>query len=355
MATRTRSGSRRSTSRREKETTRAEELVREEAEDLVHETMDAIRRIREAELPLEAGPFGAVEASPADIVDELDRGGPAFGGFLRAVGLGAADAQEKLDKTLATTAEALSKTNIKVVAVFEQQLKDDDGTMDKGVPHLQDLPLINYLMPTAYQWSRVFLQADMNVSEFNAANGFNIQGRSQSFSAGARVGYGFLGWSGGASASYAQSSYQVSGEASYSQDAAAGSMHLEATLEPRPDVALPRPFVLQKGPKIKLTRGPVSETSTTANNVTTVTRKVDVTAHLSKGDGSNHSAKPLDIDVSDPAITYTTTPTNGQTDTNGDLKIQLSRSGSPEELANRINALVRVSFGLVSDTVAVIL
>jgi hypothetical protein len=353
MATRTRSTRKRTANKREM--TRAEELVREEAEDLVNETMHAIRRIREAELPLEAGPFGAVEASPADIVDELDRGGPAFGGFLRAVGLGAADAQEKLDKTLAATAESLSKTNIKVVAVFEQQLKDDDGTMDKGIPHLQDLPLINYLMPTAYQWSRVFLQADMNVSEFNAANGFNIQSKSQSFRAGANIGYGFLGFSGGASASYAQSSYQVSGEASYAQDTAAGSMHLEATLEPRPDMGLPRPFVLQKGPKLKLNRGPVAESSQTANNVVTVTRTVDVTAHLSKGDGNNHGGKLLDVNCTEPAITYTTTPASGQTNATGDLVIQLKRSGTPEEMANRVNAIVRVSFGLVSDSVAVIL
>ena len=132
------------------------------------------------------GPVGVGEAAAeSNVTDELSGGGVAFGEFAKSVGLAVAAAQAALDKTLVETAKALSETEINTVAIFEQQIKDDDGTMDKGVVHIQKLPLTNYLMPTAYQWSRVYLEADMNVQEFNSRSGFNIQ--QKHFSADTRV------------------------------------------------------------------------------------------------------------------------------------------------------------------------
>ena len=131
-------------------------------------------------------------AAESDITGELSGGGVAFGEFTKSVGLAVAAAQAALDKTLVTTAKALSETEINTVAVFEQHINDDDGKMDKGEVHIQKLPLTNYLMPTAYQWSRVYLEADMNVQEFNSRSGFNIQ--QKSFSANARI-KGHVGFS----------------------------------------------------------------------------------------------------------------------------------------------------------------
>jgi hypothetical protein len=147
------------------------------------------------------GPLGAGAAdvssqlTQSDITDELEKSGPAFGSFVKSIGLAVAEAQQKLDETLVNTAKALSDTQIDVIAVFEQQINDEDGSMSEGIPHVQKLPLVNYLMPTAYQWSRVYLESDMNVSEFSAANGFNIQGKSQNFQAGVSGSYGMFGGS----------------------------------------------------------------------------------------------------------------------------------------------------------------
>lgn len=293
-------------------------------------------------------------AAESDITNELSGGGVAFGEFTKSVGLAVAAAQAALDKTLVDTAKALSETEINTVAVFEQQIKDDDGTMDKGVVHIQKLPLTNYLMPTAYQWSRVYLEADMNVQEFNSRSGFNIQ--QKSFSAGASVsgGYGLGGFGVRGSAGFNYGSSSTGVDASYGQDVAAGKLHMEATLEPRSDVELPRPFVLQKGPRMQLqvgARTPIYQDNDATKPV--VGQKVKLTAVLQKTDGSPMEAdKPLSLNVSEPTLNYTS---SGKTSANGTMDIELTRSGANYDPTSPVRAMVRVSFGLVTQSVGVVL
>ena len=310
-----------------------------------------------------------VKATDSDITDELERGGPAFGSFVKSVGLAVAAAQSELDKTLVATAEALSKTKIDVIAVFEQQLNDETGEMKQGNVITQQLPLINYLMPTAYQWTRVYLQADMRVSEFNGANGFNIQGGSTSFGASARASYGLFGGlsvSGGTS--FNTNRFDQSATSSYSQDNAAGSMHMEATLEPRGDVALPQPFIVQKGPQLKLAVGNSEPITTTTpppasggTATTTVTgRRVVMTAELRKTDGSVNNGKNLSVTVDRPGINFVTrqpgqTAANSATDANGQLEIEIRREGAAYDPATPLPIVVRVRFGLVSESVGLTL
>ena len=64
-----------------------------------------------------------IRASEADITDELEKGGPALGAFLKAVGLAVADSQKALDATFRETAKMLSEQQIDVIAVFEQVLQ----------------------------------------------------------------------------------------------------------------------------------------------------------------------------------------------------------------------------------------
>ena len=188
--------------------------VAEQAQSIVSEgrdaAMEAFRAMDVRELAArDATARTPVTASSSDITDEIERGGPAFGNFVRSVGLAVAEAQTQLDKTLVSTAEALSKTKIDVIAVFEQEINDETGLMKQGNVIVQQLPLVNYLMPTAYQWSRVFLSADMQVKEFNGANGFNIKGKSSSFSANAQASYGLIGGFGASGGvRYSNNSYE---------------------------------------------------------------------------------------------------------------------------------------------------
>lgn len=304
--------------------------------------------------PTGLGPLGAVTAQPADVTDELEKGGPAFGAFVKAVGLAVAEAQQKLDETLVTTAKALSETQIDVIAVFEQEI-NDDGAMTAGKVHLQKLPLINYLMPTAYQWSRVFLQSDMQVKEFNAANGFNIKGKSTSFSARASAGYGVLsGWSGSGSVGFSTSKYSASGETSLARDEAAGSLHMEATLEPRADVQLPRPFVLQKGPSLKVSAGARSDITDNATPPKIVGRKITLSIELRDKANNALSGKQLEYRISEPLINYSTTPANGTTDNQGKLQLELKREGAAYDPNRPPEAItVNVWLGLVNQQVVI--
>lgn len=308
----------------------------------------------------ETGGGASVSAADTSITKQLTEGGPAFGDFIKSVGLGAAAAQAALDKDLVETAKVLSDTQIDVIAIFEQLIDDNDGSMLKGNPVKQKLPLINYLMPTAYQWSRIFLQADMKVSRFSAESGFNIQAKSQYATVGGQIGYSmFGGFSGSADARYTNSSSQVSGGTAVAQDQSAGSLHMEATLEPRPDIKLPQPFVIQKGPKLKLTAG--NRTDLTRPNADTtkppdvIGKQVVVTALLTKTDGNVLDGKLLDVSVSEPLLDVVSTPTDGKTAGGGQVAYAIKRQGAAWDPAKPMSATVRVSFGLINQTVGITL
>ena len=289
-------------------------------------------------------------AAPADVTDELEKGGPAFGGFLKSIGLAVADSQAKLDETFRQTAEFLSKQEINVIAVFEQQLNDDTGLMDKGNPVLQKLPLINFFMPTAYQWTRVFLQADMKVAEFNTANGFNIKGKSQSVGVSAKASYGMGGFGASGSASFSQSSFDNSGQVTSSKDEAVGSFHMDATLEPRPDLQPPRPLVLQKGPRLLVSASSMSDIPDPADATKVIGRQVTLSCELLNSTNAPNKAKQLEASVNDSGL-YVTLPS--PTNDEGKATVTVQRKGAAFDAKKPATAVVaRVWFGLVSKEIA---
>jgi len=297
------------------------------------------------------------QASPAEITDELEKGGPAFGSFVKSVGLAVAEAQTNLDKTLVETAKALSDTQIDVIAVFEQEI-NDNGEMTTGKVHKEKLPLINYIMPTAYKWDRVYLQADMKVKEFNGSNGFNIKGSSTSFTAGASGGYGLMqgGWNVRGDTRFTTGGFQQSVDTSDSRDEAAGDLHLEAELVEREDIQLPRPFVLQKGPRLKVTAGARSDIMNGATPPEAIGRQVTLTVELRDKTNQPLANKQLEYKVSQPLINYSTTPANGQTDANGQLRIELKREGAAFDRTKPAEPVfVNVWLGLVNEQVSVAL
>lgn len=303
-------------------------------------------------LPLGSnGLLGA--AAQSDITDELEKGGPAFGSFVGAVGTSIADAQAKLDKTFIETAQALSKETVKVVSVFEQVI-DDDGKLTEGKIHESELPLINFITPTAYKWSRVFLTADMQVSEFSAESGMNIQSRSTSFNIGARANYGmFSGFNAGGSTNFSTSSFGQELTASAQTDSAAGQLHMEATLEPRDDIRPPQPYILQKGPTLKLLIEKIEDIAGPAPSgggpAPVLGRKATIRAELRTQTGGPNADKSIDTVLSESGLAVTST---GKTDDKGDTTLTIERrnpvnDGTP---GAPIAFMVRAQFGLISDS-----
>lgn len=339
-------------------------LTAAEAREIVAESFDAAVKGVHAAAPATLGPLGSAQASPSDITDEMKKGGPGFGAFVKSVGLAVAAAQTELDANMVATAKKLSAEQIDVVAFFEQELSDDDGSMVKGVPQIQKLPLINYLMPTAYQWTRVFLQADMKVSEFNSANGFNIKSDASSLGVGASASYNRRqGLGVAANVSYGSSSLAAAGESSTSMDSAQGTMHMEAELKPRPEIQLPSPLILQKGPRLKLLLGSSEALltgGTVAPSATGVTgKRVTITAELLKTLGTPHSGKDLDVTVDQPSLAFKKKQPNNATATNTDsdgrLIIEIDRNNAAFDPSKPLPTTVTVRFGLVSQTVGITL
>lgn len=292
-------------------------------------------------------------APETDVSDEMQRGGPAFGSFVGNVGTAIADAQKKLDETLVTTATALAEEEIEVIAVWEQTI-NENGEMTEGHPIKQKLPLVTYIMPTAYQWKQVVLRADMYIAEFNVRNGFNIKGSYKTETEGGMGGLsGLLG---------ARASTSSSGEASLEQSAslsaraAAGWLHMEATLEPRPDIKPPQPFIVQKGPRMKVTAGPREDIQ---DGEKTTGRRVTLTVELRNVENNPMGDKLISIQVSDPLINYSTSPENGRTDTadgitKGTLKIELRREGAAYDTTKPPEAIVvKTWLGLITEQVVV--
>jgi hypothetical protein len=293
-------------------------------------------------------------AASSDVNDETQGTAVAFGAFVKNIGMAVAAAQEELDKTLRETAKQLSETKIEVVHTFEQELDDDGHLTNNGSAKMQALPLINYLMPTAYQWSRVYLEADMKVQEFNSKTGFDIQ--SKSSSGGLRLGgaFGATGFSANGGLGFGSSSNQTSVQNGYSMDNAAGSMHMEATLEPRGDIELPKPLILQKGPVLTATVTKIEdikeENPPEGQTAKTIGKKATILVTVKTSQGQPNKSKTLDYSVDQAKINHSAL--NGlTTDDNGQITIVLRREGAAYDSSTVLPVQVIVWLGLVSKTV----
>jgi hypothetical protein len=296
-----------------------------------------------------------VQANESAITDELEKGGPALGSFVKAIGLAVAEAQTKLDETFVKTAQALSNQQIDVIAVFEQEI-DDNGEMTAGRAITARHPLVNYARLPSHQFTRVHMQAEMKVSEFNSANGMNIRGGSTSFKIGAKGNINQL-WNAGAEASFSTHSYNQAVNNSTSRDEAAGTLQLDATIEAREETMLPRPLMVQKGPRLKVTAGARQELKNTEGKP--IGRQVEVTLEL-RGKGNNPlPGKRIEYKIQDSRINYDVLPKDGLTASNGSgdgltegtIKLVLRREGAMFDPAKPPEPVpVNVWFGLVNES-----
>jgi hypothetical protein len=291
-----------------------------------------------------AAAAAAPPVAESAIEDELARGGPAFGSLVREVCLAIAASQAALDENLVKTAKALSETSIKVVSVFEQRL-DDEGEITEGKAILQDLPLVNFITPIGYQFSEATIVSDMQVSEFNSANGFNVQAKSQSFSAGLNAGFSRRsGFSISGSAAFANSSSEVAGSNTFGQDSAAGQVHVEVKLRPRPEFSVGKPTIVQAGaPVIRLLPGAATDIATG--------RSLQIAVDVRKADGTPNGGKTIGVTAEPASLIVTSTNNSLTTDaTTGKLTLVLERSGDP---TNTVKGTLTIFLGLVTKSIAV--
>ena len=164
--------------------------------------------------------------------------GKAFGSFISDVGEGVAKTQQELDINSAAITQELAATEIQVPAVIEQVL-EDDGTPNPNNNAVniayQKMSLIQFIVPTFYQWRHIQLNLKFDVEEIGSIEDFKIR-KSK-----ATVPSGPFGWSSRTNISSSAQGTLSSTEAEQAEGT------LDARLEPRPDIKPPKPFLFRTG------------------------------------------------------------------------------------------------------------
>jgi hypothetical protein len=275
-------------------------------------------------------------AKGSDVPDDIAGGGVAFADFVRSVGRAVAEGQADLDATLQKSTTELAGTKVSSVAVVEQWRDDETGLPTTSDIHVEQVPLLDLVKPPAYQWSTVRLEAEMEVERFTSADGFEIRPRS-------------VGGGGGLPVDAAG----TQARASVSQTREAGRLRLEATLAPRSELELPRPFVLQRGPRLTVELTALQPVMAEGQpGGPPVGRRALITATLVRHDDSPNAAKQLHVRVDAPGTATVMPPL---TDLRGRTVITVTRAGPAFDEDQPRAVAVEVSFGLVVETIEIAL
>ena len=282
-------------------------------------------------------------ANDVSISDELKRASMGFGEMITQVGAGIADTTRELTKTGTAAISALASTTVKVIAA-EEIIYNDDGIITGHTAFSQQLPLINFVDPVIYQWTHVRIQGVFFARELSTATSDSYE-QHRSHESSSQGGL-FVIFGGGHNRFSYSGSYGTS-QSQHDQDTSVGVMRLNALLEPRRDIGVPKPTQVTVGPSIAILQGPVVDVKT-ADVV--IARTMEVVLEFRKSNGTPIAGKTLSIETPGLAWNYKTT---APTDTAGQVIIVLRRE-LPDPDADKSQAafIVSARIGLVDSSVS---
>jgi hypothetical protein len=300
---------------------------------------------------LVAGGVGGALALEADVSGELAQIAPSFGDILASIGRGVADSQTALDSGLVATATTLSQANITVVTDVVQELNDDGLPVPSATQLLtQNVSLINFVRPTAHQWSHVALRMDMTVGAVDSERGITVTSKSSSErAANAGLFFGFLGI--GVSSFKSNSTFRKE-ESDFESNWAEGRVVMDALLQPRNVEGFDPPAEVTIGPQIFLALGSVQETLT--SGVVTA-RATDIVITVRKADGSVNPAVAIDFDPGPFDLSFATTDgfTGNTTNASGQCRVTLSRNIPSPLFQRRARGTVTATLGQIERSLSV--
>ncbi len=278
-----------------------------------------------------------------DVSGQLSTAGMAFGDLVRLTGAAVADTQQKLNKTAADSTSALAKTLVDVIAVQEVDY-DDNGTVTGSKTFTSQLPLIDVVDPVLYQWSQVRLQGRFTASQFGATSSTDTSAHSNTDSSGQA---GVLLIFGGGYNNFQWDDSQTHVDSNFRVESSVGLMRMNAILEPRHDIGVPKPRQAVVGPQISIDAGPIADVGNPATS-----RTMEVVVTYVKADGTPISGKELSIDTQGVGWSYK----GGQTTTDGTgaLTIVLTRQfvgDTPDR--SPVDFVVSVRKGIVGESTTV--
>jgi hypothetical protein len=277
-----------------------------------------------------------------DVSGQLATAGLAFGDLVKLTGQAVADTQQTLNKTAADSTSTLAQTLVDVVAVQEVDY-DDNGNITAAKSFTQNLPLIDYVDPVLYQWSEVRLQGKFIASQF-ATTSTTDQSSSQMSDDTAEAGlFIFLG-GGYTSVQYDSQSTHV--DTNFRIESSVGLMRMNAILEPRHDIGVPKPRQAVVGPRLALEAGPIANVG--PQNAPT-SRTMEVVVTYTKADDTPIAGKTLSIET--PGVGWSYKNGIAQTDGSGQVTIVMERifiGDAPDYTP--IDVIVSARMGLVGDS-----
>ena len=262
-----------------------------------------------------------------EVSDDVSRMGKSFGSFIEDVGRGVAETQKKLDISSAQITKELAETEIQVPSVVEQVLQDDGTPGASNAVNIayQKMSLVQFIVPTFYQWKHVQLDLNFDVEEIGAIKDFKIK-RSSSTGPG-----GIFGWG-----TRTTSSSSAEGTLS-ANDVKQADGSLDARLEPRPDITPPEPFLFRTGPTINFLPGADIADPTDSTKLI----GADLTIQVFKADGAPNDGKTLKVAVNQGRYTAA----GLTTDAEGKVTIQVYKP-NPDSTDSQV-VTVSVALGIV--------
>jgi hypothetical protein len=300
----------------------------------------------------------------ADVTNEVAASGQAIADFIEELGKAVAAGQEALDKNTGDVAAKLSKVLVEVPGIIQEIISDDGLPIDAKI-HNNKVPMSTIILPPAYQFSRVFFQADLKLSEMDKKNGIRLVKSAASLKGDAKVNLDLMSSIGtgalpgvnlGASGSISSSDRNQT--QSSATDQAIAVLHFEATLEPRREIQVPTPVRLRVAPRVTVAIVDYKETSATpampavpggaaAVPFAPAKRTATVSISVFKADGTKNTAAvaaklQYSADASDLIITAAG---------NDPVKLTIDRSQSAEAdpLPPRAATIVRVTLGSITE------
>jgi hypothetical protein len=278
-----------------------------------------------------------------DVSGQLSTAGMAFGDLVRLTGQAVADTQQKLNKTAADSTSALAKTLVNVISVQEVDY-DDNGTVTGSKTFTSQLPLIDVVDPVLYQWSQVRLQGRFTASQFGATSSTDTHTNTSTDGSGQA---GVLLIFGGGYNNFQWDDSQTHVDSNFRVESSVGLMRMNAILEPRHDIGVPKPRQAIVGPQISIDAGPIADVGNPATS-----RTMEVVITYLKADGTPISGKELSIDTAGVGWSYKGGAST--TDGTGALTAVLTRQfvgDTPDR--SPVDIVVSVRKGIVGESTTV--
>jgi hypothetical protein len=191
--------------------------------------------------------FGEPVRKPATVTGKVEGAGTAFAALIEGVGQAVAKTQRELDTTSGHIATQMAQTEVETVQAVVTKY-GNDGNIESVTVVPGKTSALSIAVPPALSFERVHLEASFLASDFSAADHSNVNVNL--------VGGGFsskgLGIGGpSASASLVNANTDIQTE--QTQDSSVATMSMTARIRPKPVIALPKPPLVLKGPKLTLT------------------------------------------------------------------------------------------------------